>query len=158
MTTHPLSQSDIELVQDLFLTKIVMLRSGSAEADEWRFELAELERLSADTWASRNAFLFDYTAARLISADAAARSHEVATALSGTPSSVAAFVGAVAAGDATAARAVWTGSPAVSDDRWDAGLTAALIRLLTDRHVVDSSIPDLELLPPVPGDAHGATA
>jgi hypothetical protein len=154
MTDHPLSRSDVALVQDLFLTKIVMLRSGSADPGEWRFELAELERLSADTWKSRNAFLFDYTLARLIAVDATT-SRETPTALAGSPSSIRDFVEAVASDDASAARDAWTSSPAVTDDRWGECLTASLIRVLSDRHDICSSVPELALLPPVHGDADG---
>lgn len=107
-TDHPLLGEDYSLIQDYLLTKIVLALNTDLDASGWNHEIDALESESTSFWVRRNALLFDYTLARLLSAcsgwgDA---SGDLASHIN-NDSFVRDFVAAVAHQDAGAAEYLW---------------------------------------------------
>ncbi|SDZ54692.1 hypothetical protein [Herbiconiux ginsengi] len=61
-----LSQADTDTVQDYVLTRSIMRFSRGAPPEEWKIEHQEVRLASGPQWHEPNAFLFDYTLARIV--------------------------------------------------------------------------------------------
>ncbi len=68
MLIHPLADADPHLVQDYMATKITFLLAKRSGLDEWEHEIETQENAVGHDWGRRNAFLFDFTLARFLSA------------------------------------------------------------------------------------------
>jgi hypothetical protein len=108
---HPLARSDAHLAQDFLLTKITLLCAAGAGPDEWVFELAAMDEVSAPADRAGNAFLFALTLLRYLHALTRAVPPEDPVRLPAFP---AGFAEAVVAGDGAAAEELWSrGAPDV---------------------------------------------
>lgn len=63
---HPLRDEDYHLIQDYVLTKVVFALNADSTSSGWDHEIDRLQHDSESFWVRRNAFLFDYTLARLL--------------------------------------------------------------------------------------------
>jgi len=152
MSTHPLAQDDYELIQDLMLTKVVFLLASEADASEWQFELRAQESLSEGRWDGRNAFLFDYTLARVLNANLRVTDATAQAGIDWAPPGQTEFLDdfllAISYSDHPRAAAIWTTGHAVpaQSPQASTAATLALIRALQERHHPELITPALEQL------------
>jgi hypothetical protein len=107
MTEHLLRSEDYSLIQDYFLTKIVLGLNGHLDTTGWDHEIDHMQNESGSFWVRRNALLFDYTLGRVLAAcpSDAAGSHSSADGASEI--FVRGFVDVVTRQDTTIAEYLW---------------------------------------------------
>lgn len=124
MTPSPLLMDDISLIQDVFLTKTLMLLARDADPAEWQFECRVAEEASGARWAEMNAFLFDFTLGRALCAVRPRSLEDVAGSFADY------FTAAIQAGAGGAARNIWA-AERTQHDRGDALTVLLLVHLMT---------------------------
>ena len=135
--------ADADTVQDYFLTRSIMRFSRAAPPEEWKFEHRAVRLASGAQWADANAFLFDYTVARIVIAadrQPARQPHDQATFADH-------FLDAVRASAARSARRLWAaqqGQPSTPPD----ATTVALVSLLLTAPGTENRSALIHRLPP----------
>lgn len=107
MTEHPLLGEDYTLIQDYLLTKIVLALNSNLDSQGWDHEIDALQRESKSFWVRRNALLFDYTLARLLSACPNSTTLPDPGVTGPNEAFIRDFVSAAAHQDSTAAQHLW---------------------------------------------------
>lgn len=139
MTPSPLLMDDISLIQDVFLTKTLMLLARDAGPAEWQFERRVAEQVSGGRWVEVNAFLFDFTLGRTLCAICPPSLGNHAGSFADY------FTAAIWAGDGRAARNIWAAEHTRHDH--DDALTVLLLAYLMTPIDPDRRLGILENLP-----------
>ncbi|MFB2600291.1 hypothetical protein ACEXQE_21070 [Herbiconiux sp. P17] len=138
-----LLHADADTVQDYVLTRSIMRFSRGAPPEEWKFEHREVRLASGPQWHEANAFLFDYTLARIvIAADRRPPHHRPDQA-----TFVDHFLDAIRASAAKSARRLWSARQAERMTAPDS-TTVALVSLLLTPPGTEDRAALMHRLPP----------
>ncbi|WP_382306879.1 hypothetical protein [Herbiconiux sp. UC225_62] len=138
-----LRHADADTVQDYVLTRSIMRFSRGAPPEEWKFEHTEVRRASGPQWTEANAFLFDYTLARIVIAADRQPTHRRPD----EATFVQHFLDAIRASAAESARRLWAAQQAERMTAPDA-TTVALVSLLLTPPGNDHRAALIHRLPP----------
>ncbi|MCE7483572.1 hypothetical protein LZG07_16880 [Microbacterium profundi] len=108
MTNHPLRSEDYTLIQDYFLTKVILGLNAELDAAGWDHEIDNLQNESGSFWVRRNGLLFDYTLARVLSACPNGAAEIDASIVGESEVFVRGFVDAVSRQDTAIAEYLWS--------------------------------------------------
>jgi hypothetical protein len=120
-----LRHADADTVQDYVLTRSIMRFSRGAPPEEWKFEHREVRLASGPQWQEVNAFLVDYTLARIVIAADRQPPHH----LPDQASFVDHFLDAIRSSAGKSARRLWSARQAERMNAPDS-TTVALVSLL----------------------------
>jgi hypothetical protein len=156
MILHPLQSEDIHAIQDYLVTKITLLLSVTADDAQWQNQYDAQEAIDPHLWASRNAFLWDYTLARFIAAVHIKR-YQVLEHASPEEQFLEEFVQAVAVGDHRSAGGLWDGMNEFSGAASTVGTNRPLTRRLREIAPTTDLVTVMRTLPPALPHRHSHT-
>jgi hypothetical protein len=138
-----LLHADTDTVQDYVLTRSIMRFSRAAPPEEWQFEHHAVRHASGPQWDEINAFLYDFTLARIV----VAAERQPERSRPERASFLDHFLDAVRAGASESARRLWAAQRAERMSAPDS-TSVALVSLLLTAPAPEHRTTLIERLPP----------